>query len=138
MNPLDGRLCDVCHERPAAVEVLFVSGGEQRPASLCERCARRAMAAQHGGSPDVGSLDGESFGGPFAGGFSPVGNPAGGPAVRQRRETERRSSTPALDKFGRDLPAEAVEGRIDPVGGRETEIEQVVEVLSRRRKNNAV
>jgi ATP-dependent Clp protease ATP-binding subunit ClpC len=60
----------------------------------------------------------------------------GGPAVRQRRNA-RRSSTPALDRFGRDLTAEARAGRIDPVIGRESEIEQVVEALSRRRKNNA-
>src|ERR1700716_1906907 len=130
MNPLDGRLCDVCHERPAAVEVLFVSGGEQRPALLCERCARRAMAAQRGGT-----LDGELLGGQAQPGWPSA---AGGPAVRQHRQAEPRSATPALDKFGRDLTAEGRAGRIDPVIGRETEIEQVVEVLTRRRKNNAV
>src|SRR5689334_16874729 len=49
-----------------------------------------------------------------------------------------RSQTPALDEFGRDLTAEAREGRVDPVIGRDAEIEQTVEVLARRRKNNAV
>src|SRR5690348_175240 len=44
----------------------------------------------------------------------------------------------ALDQFGRDLSAEAAAGRIDPVIGRAQEIEQTVEILSRRRKNNAV
>jgi ATP-dependent Clp protease ATP-binding subunit ClpC len=63
---------------------------------------------------------------------------AGGPAAGQRREAGQRSATPALDKFGRDLTAEGRAGRIDPVIGRESEIEQVVEVLTRRRKNNAV
>jgi ATP-dependent Clp protease ATP-binding subunit ClpC len=48
------------------------------------------------------------------------------------------SSTPALDEFGRDLTADAREGRIDPVIGRDAEIEQTVEILARRRKNNAV
>src|ERR671932_1358702 len=46
------------------------------------------------------------------------------------------SSTPTLDEFGRDLTEMARNGQIDPVIGREAEIEQTVEVLSRRRKNN--
>ncbi len=49
-----------------------------------------------------------------------------------------RSSTPTLDEFGRDLTAMAREGRIDPVIGRDGEIEQTIEVLSRRGKNNPV
>ena len=49
-----------------------------------------------------------------------------------------RSATPALDEFGRDLTALAREGRIDPVIGRDDEIDQTVEVLSRRTKNNPV
>jgi ATP-dependent Clp protease ATP-binding subunit ClpC len=48
------------------------------------------------------------------------------------------SQTPAVDEFGTDLTAMAREGRIDPVVGREAEIEQTVEVLSRRTKNNPV
>ncbi|HKV84541.1 MAG TPA: ATP-dependent Clp protease ATP-binding subunit [Ktedonobacterales bacterium] len=46
------------------------------------------------------------------------------------------SSTPTLDDYGRDMTAEAREGRLDPVVGRESEIEQTMEVLSRRTKNN--
>jgi ATP-dependent Clp protease ATP-binding subunit ClpC len=49
-----------------------------------------------------------------------------------------RSATPTLDEFGRDLTALAREGRIDPVIGRDDEIDQTVEVLSRRTKNNPV
>jgi ATP-dependent Clp protease ATP-binding subunit ClpC len=49
-----------------------------------------------------------------------------------------RSSTPGLDQFGRDLTALASEGQIDPVIGRDSEIEQTIEVLSRRGKNNPV
>ncbi|MGW5210984.1 ATP-dependent Clp protease ATP-binding subunit [Streptomyces sp. NPDC004051] len=48
------------------------------------------------------------------------------------------TGTPTLDKYGRDLTELAHEGRIDPVIGREEEIEQTVEVLSRRGKNNPV
>ena len=48
------------------------------------------------------------------------------------------SATPALDAFGHDLTAAAAAGQIDPVIGRAAEIEQTVEILARRRKNNAV
>jgi ATP-dependent Clp protease ATP-binding subunit ClpC len=48
------------------------------------------------------------------------------------------SGTPALDEFGRDLTAMAEEGRLDPVIGRDDEIDQTIEVLSRRTKNNPV
>ncbi|MER5513879.1 ATP-dependent Clp protease ATP-binding subunit [Streptomyces sp. NPDC002763] len=54
-------------------------------------------------------------------------------------DSRRRSSTtPTLDKYGRDLTGLAGEGRIDPVIGRDDEIEQTIEVLSRRGKNNPV
>src|SRR2546421_9070452 len=54
--------------------------------------------------------------------------PAGG-----ARET---SPTPTLDQFGRDLTTMAREGKLDPVIGRADEIEQTIEILSRRTKNN--
>ncbi len=48
------------------------------------------------------------------------------------------SDTPALDAFGRDLTKAAEEGKLDPVIGREKEIERVIQILSRRTKNNPV
>lgn len=48
------------------------------------------------------------------------------------------SATPTLDEFGRDINKLAREGKIDPVIGRETEIERVIQILSRRTKNNPV
>ncbi|WP_313386267.1 ATP-dependent Clp protease ATP-binding subunit [Chishuiella sp.] len=47
-----------------------------------------------------------------------------------------KSRTPVLDNFGRDLTAIAQEGKLDPVVGREKEIERVSQILSRRKKNN--
>jgi ATP-dependent Clp protease ATP-binding subunit ClpC len=49
---------------------------------------------------------------------------------------KERSDTPTLDQYGRDLTAAAREGKLDPVIGRANEIEQTIEVLSRRTKNN--
>ncbi len=54
------------------------------------------------------------------------------------REKEKKSSTPALDEFGRDLTHLASEGTLDPVIGRAREIERVLQILSRRTKNNPV
>ncbi|HIE65336.1 MAG: ATP-dependent Clp protease ATP-binding subunit [Nitrospira sp.] len=54
------------------------------------------------------------------------------------REKEKKSSTPALDEFGRDLTQLATEGTLDPVIGRHDEIERLLQILSRRTKNNPV
>jgi len=54
------------------------------------------------------------------------------------RERDRKSNTPALDEFGRDLTQLAQEGQLDPVIGRSDEIERVLQILSRRSKNNPV
>ncbi|WP_185871128.1 ATP-dependent Clp protease ATP-binding subunit [Blattabacterium cuenoti] len=50
--------------------------------------------------------------------------------------TSIRSKTPVLDSFGRDLNAIAIEGKLDPVIGRDKEVERVSQILSRRKKNN--
>ena len=51
-------------------------------------------------------------------------------------KTTKKSKTPVLDNFGRDLTAIAEEGKLDPVVGRESEIQRVSQILSRRKKNN--
>ncbi|MBI3455142.1 MAG: ATP-dependent Clp protease ATP-binding subunit [Candidatus Rokubacteria bacterium] len=51
---------------------------------------------------------------------------------------KKRSQTPVLDEFARDLTQMAREGKLDPVIGREMEIERVIQILSRRTKNNPV
>ncbi len=65
-----------------------------------------------------------------------LGGTAPQPAPARQRRT--RSNTPVLDNFGRDLTALSEEGKLDPVIGREKEIERVVQILSRRTKNNPV
>ena len=51
-------------------------------------------------------------------------------------KTSKKSKTPVLDNFGRDLTVMAEEGKLDPVVGRENEIQRVSQILSRRKKNN--
>ncbi|MFZ4426935.1 MAG: ATP-dependent Clp protease ATP-binding subunit [Saprospiraceae bacterium] len=56
----------------------------------------------------------------------------------QQRKTNTKSRTPVLDNFGRDITKLAEEGRLDPIIGRENEIERVSQILSRRKKNNPI
>jgi ATP-dependent Clp protease ATP-binding subunit ClpC len=73
---------------------------------------------------DEGNQDQES---PF--------NPSRG---TQNPQSQRKTKTPVLDNFGRDLTQLAIEGKLDPVVGRKAEIERVSQILSRRKKNNPV
>src|SRR4051812_39200764 len=101
-------VCANCGQRPGSVRVVLAAEGGRRAGALCEVCAREFFAVAAGGA-------------------------APAPAAEAPQ-----SGTPALDEFGRDLTADAADGRIDPVIGRGDEIEQTVEILARRRKNNAV
>jgi ATP-dependent Clp protease ATP-binding subunit ClpC len=80
--------------------------------------------------------------GPFGPGFNPledlVSRLVGGLEQSLGGMSRPGTSTQRLDRYGRDLTAAARAGRLDPVIGREEEIEQVLEVLSRRTKNNPV
>jgi ATP-dependent Clp protease ATP-binding subunit ClpC len=66
------------------------------------------------------------------------GMDAGGESERGATSKGNKSKTPALDSFGRDLTDLARQGKLDPVIGRHNEIERVIQVLSRRTKNNPV
>ena len=59
-------------------------------------------------------------------------------ASEARKGGKSKTKTPVLDNFGRDLTKAAEEGKLDPIVGREKEIERVSQVLSRRKKNNPV
>ncbi|MES2681310.1 MAG: ATP-dependent Clp protease ATP-binding subunit [Bacteroidota bacterium] len=62
----------------------------------------------------------------------------GGGASNPKKQGESKSKTPVLDNFGRDLTKMAEDGKLDPVVGREKEIERVSQILSRRKKNNPI
>lgn len=75
-------------------------------------------------SDDDSSTDDATKDNPFSGGGSGPG------------KTSKKSKTPVLDNFGRDLTAMAENDKLDPVVGRQKEIERVSQILSRRKKNN--
>ncbi|MGP3970797.1 ATP-dependent Clp protease ATP-binding subunit [Streptomyces sp. 6N223] len=123
--------------------------GDEAPSPAGERrltpAAKRALSAAHGRSQAAG----DSYIGPehiLAALVADPGSGAGRVLREARLDTDRMtritaqpsppSRTPTLDRYGRDLTAEARAGRLDPVVGRAGEIEETVEVLSRRTKNN--
>ncbi len=61
-----------------------------------------------------------------------------GPAKKEKKGSNKKSTTPTLDMFSRDISKMAQDGKLDPVIGRSLEIERVAQILSRRKKNNPV
>lgn len=82
--------------------------------------------------PNISNQAGHTSGGDE--GFKEEGESFGG----AKKVSDIKSKTPVLDNFGRDLTKAAEEGRLDPIVGREKEIERVSQILSRRKKNNPI
>ncbi|MEJ6796819.1 MAG: ATP-dependent Clp protease ATP-binding subunit, partial [Flavobacteriales bacterium] len=70
--------------------------------------------------------------------FSSGGNGGNAGGGRQGKKGDPKSKTPVLDNFGRDLTKMAEENKLDPIVGRDAEIERVSQILSRRKKNNPI
>ena len=106
-----------------------------------EQYWREASALPRAGAdfPDEEEDDEDLPGGGNFSGDSDGDNPSYR-ETRQRRNVSRgdNSATPVIDKYGKDITRAAAEGRLDPVVGRETEIERLAQILSRRKKNNPV
>ena len=86
-------------------------------------------------------MDDESDDDDLPSGAGPAGTPEGGAApdaAATKKSRRGGGDTPALDKYGVDMTLAAEEGRLDPVVGREVEIERLAQILCRRKKNNPV
>src|SRR5579863_6650111 len=133
--------CERCEKNPANVRIDQIVNGRHEPHYLCQTCAEELMGAamgQMGGAGDIGESGGFPFG--FMGNRN---NPASAftTGARNTATAERQakhSKTPTLDQYGRDLTAEAMEGKLDPAAGRARELRRVITVLGRRQKNNPV
>ncbi len=129
--------CERCQKNPARVRVDQIVEGRREQHYLCQQCVDELMSM-------MGQADG--FEGmpsaPF--GFTANSNnaaPAGmgnGRTTATAEQTAKNSKTPTLDQYGRDLTAEAAEGKLDPAAGRDRELRRVITVLGRRQKNNPV
>ena len=69
---------------------------------------------------------------------APTGSKSSSATQKKKTEKKNNSDHPAIDSFGFDLTRAAAEGKLDPVVGREKEIERLAQILSRRKKNNPV
>lgn len=96
------------------------------------RLAQGGPRAEYPNTPQDDDDESPSYGG----GGAPGGGGTGG--TGSRKPTDNKSKTPVLDNFGRDLTKLAEDGKLDPIVGREKEIERVSQILSRRKKNNPI
>jgi len=130
--------CERCQKNPARVRVDQMVEGRIEHHYLCQSCVDELMSAameQMGGSGGQDTPGGAPFG------FVPNNNSAsaaGGVNTATAERQAKNSKTPTLDQYGRDLTAEAAEGKLDPAAGRERELRRVITVLGRRQKNNPV
>jgi len=130
--------CEVCHARPATVQDYALHGGRWTQAAVCESCARRrrtalfplaAAALSTVALAGAAALAAERF---SRGRSDPLPNLASDLTRRFR------GGTPTLSQYSRDLSAAAEANELDPVIGREAEVERVIAILARRSKNNPV
>ena len=133
-------ICERCKQNPARVRVDEMVNGRRVQHYLCQSCVDELMGAameQMGGPDGEGTPENSP---PF--GFAPNPNnsasAAGGVNTATAERQAKHSKTPTLDQYGRDLTAEAAEGKLDPAAGRQRELRRVITVLGRRQKNNPV
>jgi ATP-dependent Clp protease ATP-binding subunit ClpC len=135
--------CEVCRERPASVRDYALRGGRWTDAAVCDDCARRrrrALLPYFGAAVSAATLFAgaafaiERFGRREGGSERSAQNQAG----EQIGRFLRGATGTTLGQYSRDLTAAAKAGELDPVIGREPEVERVVSILARRSKNNPV
>jgi len=128
--------CERCQKNPASVRVDQTINGRREQHYLCQQCVTELMGAMN----QMGDLDGQpDAGAPL--GFSANNKSAAAANGVNTATAERKaknSKTPTLDEYGRDLTAEAAEGKLDPAAGRQRELRRMITVLGRRQKNNPV
>jgi len=76
--------------------------------------------------------------GEFSEGTADDSEEKGGFSKGSKKLSDSKSKTPVLDNFGRNITKMAEEGRLDPIVGREKELERIAQILSRRKKNNPI
>jgi ATP-dependent Clp protease ATP-binding subunit ClpC len=129
-------ICETCGLQPATIRDFTLRGGSWVEAEICDACARRRRL---GALPLLGSALAAvalAVGTTYAIDRFSRGERDLPPADPREWAKRLRTSTPTLSSYSRDLTAAARAGELDPVVGRDVEIERVVAILSRRSKNN--
>src|SRR2546422_951163 len=139
-SKINNMICERCKQNPARVRVDEMVNGRRVQHYLCQSCVDELMGAameQMGGPDGEGTPENSP---PF--GFAPNPNnsasAAGGVNTATAERQAKHSKTPTLDQYGRDLTAEAAEGKLDPAAGRHRQLRCVITDLGRRQKNNPV
>jgi len=125
--------CQNCNLREATVTLIQTKNGERQTRHLCHACAEEETFFGR-------SIFDSLFESPFADFFeTPASRSAIADRLKQTERTKKRekeSNTPFLDQFSRDLTALAAANKLDPLIGRAEELQRVIQILSRRTKNN--
>jgi len=135
------KVCERCGKHPAAGVTPTLIGGRFGFASLCARCLSdqtKAGLAFAGGAALAAlavGLTAALVGQRLA---RKADEPVAKPQSPPRAVFGGGGRTPTLNAYSRDLSRQAAEGRLDPVVGRDAEIERIVRILARRTKNNPV
>ena len=133
-------ICASCGLRPATVRDLALRSGAWVEAEVCDSCARRRRTAPLTLIGSALAAVALAVGTTYALDRLQRGSGERELSSADPREWAKRlrSGTPTLSAYSRDLTAAARAGELDPVIGREDEIERVIAILSRRSKNNPV
>ena len=133
-------LCQKCQQRNANVHLTMKINGNEQQLHLCQHCyqAEYKKIASHFGSNLTGIPKMSQF--PFDEIFNQFSSGTGHPFGQQEAPPTMagRHGGGFLDRFGRNLTQMAKAGLIDPVIGRDEEVNRVIEILNRRNKNNPV
>jgi ATP-dependent Clp protease ATP-binding subunit ClpC len=134
-------LCASCGVRPATVRDFLLRGGAWIEADVCELCARRRRAILPmlgSGLAAVALAVGTTYTIDRIIRASAERDQSASNDPREWAKRFRPGATPTLAAYSRDLTAAAKAGELDPVIGRQDEVERVIAILSRRSKNNPV
>jgi len=127
--------CQKCNLREATVTLIKTQNGKRETRHLCHACAEEETFFGR-------SIFDDFFENPFADFFEPFSSRATMAdrlnQHKEQRKSEKPSETPFLDQYSRDLTALAKEKKLDPLIGRTEELQRVIQILSRRTKNNPV
>ncbi|MBV0914988.1 ATP-dependent Clp protease ATP-binding subunit [Apilactobacillus sp. HBW1] len=136
--------CENCHINEATIHLLVNFNGEKRHIDICQDCYQK-LSQQSEQYRNNGGVD--MMNDPF--GFSSLDdlfnamnqsnqNSIRRPENNQQKNNNNNNSNSVLEKYGYDLTDLARKNKIDPVIGRDKEIDRVIEILNRRTKNNPV
>lgn len=136
--------CENCHINEATIHLLVNFNGEKRHIDICQNCYHK-LSQQSEQYRNNGGVD--MMNDPF--GFSSLDdlfnamnqsnqNSINRPENNQQKNNNNNNSNSVLAKYGYDLTDLAKKNKIDPVIGRDKEIDRVIEILNRRTKNNPV